>query len=72
MTGVEYRNGRGEETFSSSAGIIKRHDILFNIIPSKKMYGQTIGLGGNIVHGTIGKMICCNNGLGILGVNIFV
>ena len=26
----------------------------------------------NLVHGTIGKMSCCNNGLVSIGVDIFV
>ena len=53
---VEYSNGRGEETFVSSTDILKCHDILINIIPSQKMYGQNIDLGDNLVHGTIGTM----------------
>ena len=35
MTGVEEINRRGEYMFVYSAGILKRHDILINIIPSK-------------------------------------
>ena len=42
MTGVEYKNGRGEDKFSSSAGILKRHDILINIIPSQKCMGRKL------------------------------
>ena len=42
MTGVEYKNGRGEDKFSSSAGILKRHDILINIIPSQKYMGRIL------------------------------
>ena len=72
MLGVEYRNGRGEEKFIYSALILKRNDILINIIPSQTMYGQKIYQGTNLVHGTIGKMSFFNNGLGILGFNLFV
>ena len=56
MTGVEYRNRRGEETFVSTTGILKQHDILINLIPSQKMYGQMIDRGANILHDTIGTM----------------
>ena len=36
------------------------------------MYGQTIDRGDNLVHGKIGTMSCCNNGIGSLGINIIV
>ena len=72
MTGVEYRNGTLEETFASSTFILKCHDILINLIPSKKTYGQTIERGDNLLHGTIGTISCCNNGLGSLEVDILV
>ena len=67
MTGVEYSNRRGEETFTSSAGILKHHDILINTILSKKLYIQTIDQGDNLVHGTIGMVSFCNNCLESLG-----
>ena len=63
---------RGDETLTSSGGILKRHDILINLIPSQKMYGQTIEEGNNIVHGIIGTTIYCNIGLVSLGVNMFL
>ena len=72
MKGEEYRNGRGYEMFISSTGILKPHYILNNLIPYQKMDGQTIVRGANIVHGTIGTMICYNNGLDTLGVGIFI
>ena len=72
MTGVEYRNSRREETLKYSAGILKHHDILINIIPSQNMYGQTIDQSDNLVHGMIGTMSCCNNGLGSIGFHLFV
>ena len=58
MTGVEYRNGGGEEIFTSFVDILKCHDILINIIPSLDMYGQKSGRSANLVHGTIGTMSC--------------
>ena len=58
--------------FAPSAGILKFHDILTTIIPSQKIYGQKIDRGANLVHGAIGAMRCCNNGLGSIGVDIFV
>ena len=67
-----YNTGTGEETFTSSLGILKCHDILINHIPSQKMYWNTIELGDTIMHGTNGMMSFCNNCLGSLGVNIFV
>ena len=72
MTGVEYSNRRVEYTFASYAGILKRHDILINLIPSQNNYGQAIDWGNNLVHGTIGTMSWCNNLLGSLRVNLFV
>ena len=42
MTGVEYRNGIGEDNLASSAGILKRHDILINLIPSQKYMGRKL------------------------------
>ena len=72
MVVVEYSNRRGEEIFTSSAGSLKCHDILINLIPSKKTYGQTIKRGDDLVHGTIGTISCCNNGLGSLEVDILV
>ena len=72
MTGVEYRNKRVEETFTSSVGILKRRDILINIIPSQKKYEQTIYRGANIVHGMIGTMSCYNIGLGSIRVDPFL
>ena len=70
--GVEYRNGRGDYIFTSSTGILKRHDILINIITYQNICGHTIKQVANLVHGTIGKMSFCNNGLGRLGVDLFV
>ena len=58
--------------FTPFAGILKRHYILINLIIYKKVYGQMIDRDANFVHGTIGMMGCCNNGLGSLGVNIFL
>ena len=58
--------------FTFSAGILKHHDILINIINSKHMYRHMIDQSDNLVDGIIGMMGCCNNGLGSLGFNIFV
>ena len=58
--------------FISSTGILKRHDILINLIPYQKMDGQTIERGANLVHDTIGTMSCYNNGIDTLGVGLFV
>ena len=58
--------------FASYTGILKRHDILINIIPYQTIYEQTIGLGANLVHDMIGTISCYNNGIGSLRVNIFV
>ena len=69
---VEYSNGKGEDAFAYFVGILKCQYILINIIPSQTMHGETIGQGINIVHGVIGTMICCNNGLVSLGANLFV
>ena len=44
--------------FISSTGILKRHDILINLIPYQKIDGQTIERGANLVHDTIGTMSC--------------
>ena len=72
MMGVEYSSGKGKDTFTSSAGIIKLHDILINIIPSQNMYEKTIDQYANVVYGTVGTMSCCNNVLVSLRVNIFI
>ena len=72
MMGAEYSNGRGEETFSSSAGILKFHDILISLIPSQKMNEQAIDRGSNLVYGPNWTISFCNNGLGSPGLNIFV
>ena len=58
--------------FKYSAGILKHHDILINIIHSQNMYGHMIDQSDNLVDGIIEMMGCCNNGLGSLGLNIFV
>ena len=45
MMVVEYSNGRGEETVAPSAGVLKRHYILINIIPSQKNMGRKLTKG---------------------------
>ena len=40
--GVENRNGRGEEKFTSSTGILKLHDILININFLKTFMGRLL------------------------------
>ena len=62
MTSAELKNRRGEEQFASSAGILNRHDIIINIIPSLKFYCQIIDRDDNIMHGKIWIMSCFNNG----------
>ena len=72
MWGVEYNNGRGEDTFTSSTGILGRHDILINIIHTQIFFVKMIDWGDNTLYGMIGTIIFCNNGLGSLGVNLFI
>ena len=72
MMGVEYSNRGVEEKSASSTGILKRHDILINIITSQKMYEQTIYRGANILHGMIGMMSFCNTGIVSLRVDLFI
>ena len=71
MISALYRNRKEEETFASSAGIPKLHDIHINLVPFQKMYGKTIYQGANIVHDMIGATSCCNIGLGSIRVDIF-
>ena len=42
MMGVDYRNRRGEETFTSSIGIPKNNDILTNLITYKRSMGRRL------------------------------
>ena len=70
--GLEYSNERGEEMFPYSSGVIKRYNILINLITPQNMYDQNIDQVENLVHGMIGTTCCCNNGLDSLGVDIFI
>ena len=67
LSDIQLENGQYDECI-----IQERRYILINITSFQKKYGHTIDRGANCVNSTIGKMSCCNNGLGNLGVNIFI
>ena len=72
VTGVEQRDGTGQDTLRTSQIILKDGNGLVNFVLSHKVHGKVVNGKAQILQGTVGAVGSGNDHLGLLGGELLV